>query len=242
MRRVVHLRSEDNQHQNGSVSTEAFTGPVLNRPVAALSVDDAASQAPSRTSLSGYFIDASAPFPQDTPLTKIPAVAALIADGDVTDQDLAYSLGGLSEQQGNYAGIALRYLGLAGRDSTTSPSTLYLTPAGESFAASTPEEQYAILCHLVGQIDESQLFARDYADSTATYRENTLEGWRKALDNAALFGVERAAAEQDVLARSADPNRPARAVPVPRYPEPKPVSVCQGCNEALPATGVCDWC
>lgn len=186
-----------------------------------------------------HSINVTFPFPQDMPLEKVSTVVDLINDGDITDEDIAYSLS-VSKQQGNYAANAAGYLGFVHRDKDTLPNTLSLTPAGEEFLSSTPEEKISILQVLTSQMDADNIDERGYSDSTIDYRRETVTRWRNwANSETATFATQET--RDAALTRTRSGNRPQRITPRPTTREPQ-YTMCPTCFLALPASGICDDC
>lgn len=187
--------------------------------------------------LADHNIDTSYPFPQDMPIGKVTTVVDLVHAGDVTDQDLAWSLD-VSTQQGNYAANAAGYLGLIHRDKDTIPHTLSLTTAGEAFRNSEPAERIRVLSHLINQMSADDVSERGYSDSTTEYRQETAKRWEDRVTAPEAEEAIRSTADQAVQ-RTHSTTRPTRTRP--RRSEPQ-YTMCPRCYLALPATGICSDC
>lgn len=187
--------------------------------------------------LEGFTIDTSYPFPQDMPLGKVATVVDLIHSGDVTDQDLSWSLD-VSTQQGNYAANAAGYLGFVHRDKDTLPHSLSLTESGEAFLNASPAERVQILSVLIDQMAADDPATRGYSDTTTEYRQGTAARWKdRATSPDAEINIQQT--QETAVARARTTTRPVRTRP--RRPEPQ-YSICPRCFMAVPATGVCDTC
>lgn len=204
-------------------------------------LDRAANKTSASMSMQHFNIDPKFPYPQDLPLEKVPAVVQLIDNGDNTDTDLAWCLGQLSTQQGNYAGNAVCYLGLAERDHSMTPNVLSLTSAGEDFLNASPTDQKKILGHLVAQMSLDDLKAKGYSDNTEDHRARNLESWQKYASKNGAVGAISTATNQ-AIAASQSSARPTKITPVAINQPAPPPPVCPKHFIALPASGICDEC
>jgi hypothetical protein len=198
------------------------------------------------------------PYPQANDLEKVIAVANIVDRGATTPEGIAEALD-MSTRQGSYYANAAGYLGLIEKNRSEAITSYNLTGLGWSFVDSADEDRAGMAAELVTRMDDCEYVTTDGADAladvlekhgdlataTAERRAACVKSWAGLTSNQTEFGntigvttdgIMRERIEKAVLKSRLDLEKAHAMKSEPVF------KICNGCNEALPATGICDWC
>lgn len=196
------------------------------------------------------------PQPQANDLQSVAAAVDAIALGANTPEAVAESLG-MSQREGAYYADAAGYLGFVDVVPGQDMKTYDVTQSGQSLLSTTGEDRVELLRDTVAGMPGVVAYAdggdaavlelmqdSGLGDTTAARRTSTIKAWYHSLAEDSEFSEtvrrESSAARERAVPAAAAAEAARRLRAAARAP--KQLAICVGCNMALPATGVCDFC
>lgn len=203
-----------------------------------------------------YPVNDAFPIPQANDLEKVACVVDAVSAGADTPEAVGTTLA-VHHREGAYYADAAGYLGLVDTVSGEAYRRYELTELGKELLEHDAAGRADLIRRVVACAPVVQAIADDdqrgvdlimgaagLGDVTADRRKATARSWLAALGSDAdlgariqVTGMDASSRVQAAAEQAAEARRRVREAARER-----PVPVCSSCNQALPATGRCDWC
>lgn len=203
-----------------------------------------------------YPVNDAFPIPQANDLEKVACVVDAVAAGADTPEAVGTVLN-VHHREGAYYGDAAGYLGLVDLVPGEQHRRYELTDLGKELLEQDGPGRADLVRRVVACAPVVQAIAdgddrgadlimgaAGLGDVTADRRKAAARSWLTALGEDGDLGARITVTGIDASSRvqaAAEQAEEARRR-VREASRERPVAVCSGCNQALPATGVCDWC